>query len=393
MNSSGKRPMIYADYAATTPLDKRVLEAMMPYLTNVFFNASSTHAAGMEAQRAVMKARMTVAKHIAARMDEIVFTSGATEAISLAVLGLFRKQATPSRQTFVTCATEHMAMIDVAHQLEAEGYSVRFVGVDEHGVVDMDEVRSVLDESTLLLSVMAVNNETGVKQDLKTLAELAHNVGALFMTDATQAYGKMPIHVDELGIDLMSFSAHKIYGPKGVGALFQRKRDRDCTLQPLQYGGGQEGGVRSGTLNVPGVVGLAEAGSLALSQLEQEQERIGALRDAFERGLTSLGVTINGFGAPRSYNISNITVPDATAHELQNILDHVACSQGSACSSAKTTPSHVLTAMGRTPEQTDHSLRFSFGRYSTQQEVADLVLDITSALEHIRATHAEHHTT
>lgn len=382
--------MIYADYAATTPVDKRVVQAILPFFTDVFYNASSVHAAGLEAQQAVMKARYDIARQIGALMEEIVFTSGATEAISLGVLGLFRSHATPERNCFVTCATEHAAMLDVANELQAEGYAVHVLGVDSNGQIDADEVRQVVNQHTLLLSVMAVNNETGVKQNLKQLAEIAHASGALFMTDATQAYGKMPIVVNDLGIDLMSFSAHKIYGPKGSGALYRRSSTICASLRPLQYGGGQEGGLRSGTLNVPGIVGLAMAGGLALADLANESARVGALRETFESAVIAMGGLVNGSGGPRSYNIANITLPNIAGHHLLAEMEQVACSQGSACSSAKAKPSHVLTAMGRTAHETECSLRFSFGRFNTEAEVAELVSLLTSAIERVKNRNTEH---
>jgi cysteine desulfurase len=386
--------MIYADYAATTPVDRRVLDAMMPYLTDVFYNASSTHAAGLEAQRAVLKARMMVARQIGATTDEVLFTSGATESISLAVLGLFRKHGHGSRRKFVTCATEHMAMIDVARQVAEDGWDVYVLGVDASGRIDLDEVRAVVDERTLLLSVMTVNNETGVKQDLRELSNIAHEAGAFFMTDATQAYGKMPLNVDELDVDLMSFSAHKIYGPKGCGALYHRMNGRVCDMQPLQFGGGQEGGMRSGTYNVPGIVGMAEAGALALADIAEESARIAEMRDRFEAAMISEhGAEVNGGGTTRSYNISNITFPHVNAHQLQLQMEHVACSQCSACSSAKTTPSHVLTAMGRSVEETERSLRFSFGRYTTLAEVDELISSVRNAASAVLRREAEHHAT
>lgn len=383
--------MIYADYAATTPVDPIVVQAILPFMTEVFFNASSTHAAGLEAQRAVMKARFDIAKHIGSRMDELIFTSGATEAISLAVLGYFRKNATPQRNAFVTCATEHAAMIDVAAQLEREGYRVTIVGVDTSGCINLDALRDATNNSTLLVSVMAVNNETGVMQDLKALSQVAHDAGAGFMTDATQAYGKMPINVDELGIDLMSFSAHKIYGPKGSGALYHRMKDRITPLQPLQYGGGQEGGIRSGTLNVPGIVGLATAGNIAYEKLESDAQAIGHLRSRFEQAMKDLGAEINGESTLRSYNICNLTLPGVQAHQLMLEMEGICCSQGSACSSAKAKPSHVLSAMGRTPEQSDCSLRFSFGRYSTDADVDELILSVQKAVQAV-SRQIQHHT-
>lgn len=374
--------MIYCDYAATTPLDKRVLAVMMPYLTDVFYNASSTHAPGMEAQQAVMKARAEIAKHIGARLQEIVFTSGATEAINLAILGMARR-SDGSRNTIVTVASEHAAVLDACTHCEQLGLTVIKLGVDSDGHLDPNDLAAVVNDKTLLVCVMAVNNETGVVQDLKPLADIAHRAGAFFMTDATQAYGKMPLNVDDACIDLMAFSAHKVYGPKGLGVLFMRTRkEQTCALQPLQFGGGQERGVRSGTLNVPGIIGLAEAGRLAIEEHEAESLRVYALRKRFEEALGALeGVTINGQNQPRSYATSNITFEGCDADVLLMQLPHIACSKGSACSSAKPKPSHVLTAMGRTPKQAACSLRFSFGRFTTQEEIDRLIVDLSEAHE------------
>lgn len=354
----------------------------MPYLTDVFYNASSSHAAGLQASRAVMQARAEVAKHIGAKLQEIVFTSGATEAINLAILGMAR-QSDGSRKTIVTVATEHAAVIDACKHCEQLGFNVVWLGVDRDGRVDLDELSRVVDNKTLLVCVMTVNNETGVVQDLKPLADIAHAAGAYFMTDATQAYGKMPLNVDDDCIDLMTFSAHKIYGPKGTGVLFTRTRkEQTCSLEPLQFGGGQERGIRSGTLNVPGIVGLAEAGRIALADLETESLRVFAMRKRFEEAMAALeGVTINGNRDHRNYATSNITFEGCDADVLLMHLPHIACSKGSACSSAKPKPSHVLTAMGRTAEQAGCSLRFSFGRYTTPEEIETLIADLSEAHE------------
>jgi len=367
--------MIYADYASTTPVDPAVLREMQPFFTDVFYNTSSNHAGGIAAQRAVMKARMDIARCLGTTMGSVLFTSGSTEAISLAVLGHFRNSAQrrPGQpNTFVTCATEHAAMLDTAKQLQKEGYTVRIVDVDADGVVVPESLRNALDETVLMVSVMAVNNETGVIQDIKSIASAAHDVGALFMTDATQAFGKLPLNVTDLGADLLCISAHKIYGPKGTGALICATPESKV-LQPLQFGGGQENGVRSGTLNVPGIVGLAAAGTLAYQMLDEESTRIKALRDSFEESMKQLGATVNGEGAERCYHVSNITFKDVTADALLDMLDDVCCSKGSACSSAKTTPSHVLKAMGLSDYSASCSLRFSFGRYSTDSEVQLLI--------------------
>jgi len=375
--------MIYADYAATTPVDPAVLDAMLPYLRDVYFNASSTHAGGMMVQQAVMKARMQVAAHIGARMTEIVFTSGATEAINLAILGAARQAERngSTRRRIVTVATEHAAVIDASTYLSERGWDVVFLGVDRNGRLNVEEVGQHVNGDTLLLSVMTVNNETGVYQDLEPLAAIAHANGAFFMTDATQAYGKMPLHVDEIGIDLMTFSGHKIYGPKGVGVLFIRNRkDAVCEIEPMFYGGGQERGVRSGTLNVPGIVGLAVAGEIAHACMEADATRISALRDRFEAGLEGLeGVHINGHRLKRSATTSNVTFSTIDADVLLLSLPDVCASKGSACSSAKPKPSHVLTAMGRSPEAASCTLRFSFGRFTTDAEVDQLIADVRSA--------------
>ncbi len=377
--------MIYADYAATTPVDKRVIDAMMPYLTDVFYNAASSHAAGMQAQHAVMKSRMEIAGHIGARMNEIVFTSGATEAINLAVLGAARaarSEGGSGRTTIVTAHAEHAAVRDTAEYCAEHGFDVVWLPVDADGRIDLAAAALLINTSTILVSSMAVNNETGVMQDLKAISALAHARGALFMTDATQAYGKLPLNVDELGIDLMTFSAHKIYGPKGVGALFTRARkEQTCVLEPLMYGGGQERGMRSGTLNVPGIVGLATAGTIALAEHAEESARIRAYRDRFEQAMLTLpNVSINGSSAERGYNISNVCFHGVDADRLLIGMPHVACSKGSACSSAKPKPSPVLTAMGRSEADAHSSLRFSFGRFTTEADVDRLINDIMTVM-------------
>lgn len=374
---------IYLDFAATTPVDERVVSAMMPYMTDVFYNAASSHAAGLRAQQAVLDARGRIARHIGARMQEIIFTSGATEAINLAILGCLRHAVhhDERRRRIVTVATEHAAVRDASEHAREEGADVVFLGVDSEGRLNLDDVRRAVQDNTLLLSVMAVNNETGVVQDLAELSRIAHDAGALFMTDATQAYGKMPIDVEALGIDLMSFSGHKIYGPKGIGALYVRQRpERTCKLEPLFFGGGQERGMRSGTINVAGVVGLAVAGDIGIGEMESENERLRSLRAAFELGVTErFGGIVNGQDAPRNASTSNITFPVADADLLLMNMADVCCSKGSACSSAKPKPSPVLTAMGRSATEAGASLRFSFGRSSSKNDVDAVLSRLESA--------------
>lgn len=378
--------LLFFDYAATTPLDPRVLEAMTPYLTEVYYNASSTHAGGLQAQQAVMHARMTIARQIGAKMNEIIFTSGATEAINLAILGLTRKAEVGSRRTIVTTGTEHAAVRDALEHCRECKWNVVQIPVNEHGVVDLEAARQLVTDDTLMVCVMAVNNETGVIQDLTALSAIAHEHGAVFMTDATQAYGKIPLSVEEQGIDMMTFSGHKIYGPKGVGVLYRRNpKNAPTELEPLAFGGGQEGGSRSGTLNVPGIVGMAEAGRLAFEEHDVEVARVNELRERFEAAMLSIdGVNINGSGASRSYNISNITFSHADVDTMLLNQPHLLVSKGSACSSAKPKPSHVLTSMGRSLDEAARTVRFSFGRFTTSEEVDQLIADVTAAHEKAR---------
>jgi cysteine desulfurase len=379
--------MIYADNAATTPVDPEVLHAMLPFFTTTYGNASSNHAAGLAAAQAVMTSRAAVAKTIGAKLNEIVFTSGATEAINLAILGCAMRHAQYGRSNIVTVRSEHPAVRDAAQQAERHGCTVTWLDVDADGRVEPSALQEAVSNNTLLVSIMVVNNETGVCQDLAPLSAIAHKAGAMFMTDATQAWGKIPLNVDELGIDLMTFSGHKIYAPKGVGALFVRQRkEHSCVLDPMQFGGGQENGLRSGTLNVPGIVALAKAGTMAMECMEADAARIAHLRDVFEHALVErLGVRVNGAAAKRSSTISNITFgPDVDVDLLVLSMPHVAVSKGSACSSAKPKPSPVLTAMGRTPQECSRSLRVSFGRFTTPDDCQNLIDAFLAAHENAR---------
>lgn len=373
--------VVYADFNSTTPLDARVLDSMMPYLTSVFHNASSVHSGGLLALQAVIEARMAVSRELGARFDEIVFTSGATESINLSLLGscaAARSQGS-SRNRVVTSCTEHPAVLHTTSRLVEDGWDVVTLGVDSDGLVDAAEAKRVINDSTLIVCLMAVNNETGVIQDLPTIAEITHEVGALFMTDATQAFGKYAINVDNPQVDLLAFSGHKIYGPKGVGGLYVRKRGlQPVSLQPLIYGGKQESGLRSGTLNVPGIVGLAKATTIMAELRSQESERIKQLRDHFESLMTQLsGVSANSASAPRSYNVSNLCLGDMDAELILSEVPHIACSKGSACSTGTPQPSHVLTAMGLDTTKASASVRFSFGRTTTREHIEAIVESIS----------------
>lgn len=299
--------MIYLDNNATTRLDPRVLDAMMPFLTDTYANAASTHPFGVSAHEAVKWARQQVADLLACETHELVFTSGATEAINLAIKGVAENYQTKGRH-IVTVQTEHKAVLDVCAYLETRGFEVTYLPVQSDGLLDLDVVKAAIRADTILVSVMLVNNETGIIQPIREIAQLAHAAGALFMTDATQAVGKLPINVDALNIDLLAFSAHKFYGPKGIGGLFVRqRRPNKVKLEALLHGGGHERGLRSGTLNVPGIVSMGKAAELARLEMQRDSQRIGTLRDQLETTLLTIhGTRINGNREHRLYNVTNI---------------------------------------------------------------------------------------
>lgn len=374
--------LIYADYAATTPVDPRVVEAITPTLTEVYYNASSAHLGGMMASALVATARKRCAAPIGAQPDEIVFTSGATESINLAIQGLATSkqlQRPDARRRIISVRSEHSAVRDAVARCADLGYDVQWVSVDHQGRVDLDDLARRCTPDTLLVSVMMVNNETGVIQDMAAISSIAHAAGAVMMSDATQAYGKMPVNVDELGIDLMPWSGHKIYGPKGVGALYVRGRgEHAVTLEPMVVGGGQERGIRSGTMNVTGIVGLGAASEISYADLESDAPRIRALRERFEAALRTLdGVEICGDGAPRGYNITNVVFHTVRVGDVLAGVPDVCCSRGSACHGASTSPSAALLAMGFSEAAAGNAARFSFGRYTTEADVDRLIAGIT----------------
>lgn len=376
-----KKQVIYLDNNATTQIDKRVLDAMMPFLTNEFANANSTHQFGVHAYEAVKAARVQVAELIGAETHEIVFTSGSTEAINLAIKGVAENYQSKGKH-IVTVSTEHSAVLDTCQYLETKGFEVTYLSVKFDGLIDLDELKTVLRDDTILVSVMLANNETGVIQPIKEIAELSHGVSALFMSDATQAVGKIAVNVDELGIDLLCLSGHKLYAPKGVGALYVRQRMNRVKIPALLHGGGHEKGLRSGTLNVPGIVALGEACAIAKKELSKNAESIGALRDYLETELLKIdGTSVNGNTSSRLFNTSNILFrgadSDAVIMGLSNPetdLPLIAVSNGSACTSASIEPSHVLTAMGLDEVAAFSSIRFSIGKFNTKKEM-DIVID------------------
>ena len=360
---------VYLDYAATTPVDPRVLHAMLPYFTELAGNASSVHGFGQEARAAVDQARAQVAKIIGARPAEIVFTSGATESDNLAVVGV--ALATESRgRHIVTTAIEHHAILEACHFLERREYSVTYLPVDHRGIVDPDDVRRALRPDTVLISVMAANNEIGTLQPVAEIGALARERGIAFHTDATQLVGAAAVNVDDLRVDLLSMSAHKRYGPKGVGALYVRT---GAPLAPTQRGGSHERGRRGGTENVPGIVGFGAALRIALDELEQERPRLLALRDRLIREALALpGAHLNGDPALRLSNNVNLSFDGTDSQSLVMGLDlsGVAASAGSACASGAMEPSHVLVALGLPQERAAAAVRLTLGRGTTEADIA-----------------------
>ncbi|KXK30219.1 MAG: cysteine desulfurase [Candidatus Brocadia sinica] len=377
--------IIYLDNNATTKLDPRVLVAMMPFLTESYANAASIHPFGVEAHGAVKNAREQVADLICCEANEIVFTSSATEAINLAIKGVAEAYKDKGKH-IVTVATEHPAVLGTCRYLEGKGFEITYLPVQSDGLLDLDVVRKSVRKDTILVSVMLVNNEIGVIQPIKEIAEITHSKGSFFMTDGTQAVGKLPINVNELGIDLMSFSGHKFYGPKGIGALYIRgKRPNKVRLNPLIHGGGHEKGLRSGTLNVPGIVGLGKASEIAKQEMETDAKRIGELRDHLEKEVLKIkNTSLNGHPTKRLYNVSNICFKGADADAVMVGLKGIMISNGSACTSTKIEPSHVLKALNLSDEDAFASLRFSLGRFNTRKEICEIIKVIKKIIKSVR---------
>lgn len=367
---------IYLDYNATTPIDKRVLDTMLPFLTENFANPSSTHYFGQTLHKRVEQAREQIADFIKANPIELIFTSGATEAINLAIKGVAEKNSNKGKH-IVTVSTEHKAVLDTCKDLEKKGFEVTFLSVQNNGLINITELEQAIRPDTILVSVMYVNNETGVIQSIKEIAAIVHEKQALFMTDATQAAGKIEIDVDKLGVDLLCFSGHKMYAPKGIGALYIRNRGNKVKLTPLIHGGGHEQGLRSGTLNVPGIIALAKACEIANEEMAQNQKTIADLRNILETELLKLPKTyLNGDKENRIYNTTNICFKGQDANVLIGRMKDVAISNGSACSSAVFESSHVLKAMGLSESDAFASLRFSLGKYNSIEEIDTVIKKI-----------------
>jgi cysteine desulfurase len=380
--------VIYMDYHATTPVDPRVLEAMLPYFTEKFGNAGSrTHAYGWEAEQAVEAARQRIAQTINAKPKEIVFTSGATESDNLAIKGVVEFYKDRGNHV-ITSAAEHKAVLDSCKGLERAGKAkVTYLPVDRCGVVAPDDLRKAITNETILISLMHVNNEIGTISPIAEYARIAKETGVLFHTDATQSVGKLPIDVAATGIDLMSFTAHKMYGPKGCGALFVRSREPRVRLAPMIDGGGQERGMRSGTLNVSGIVGFGKACEISVADMESETKRLYALREKLHRGLLERidDVHLNGHPSERLAGNLNVSFAHLEAESLLLALDDVAVSSGSACTSATLEPSHVLRAIGLSGDLAQASIRFGLGRFNTEEEVDYVIERVAKEVARLRA--------
>jgi cysteine desulfurase len=385
MNPSS-RP-IYLDCHSTTPVDERVMAAMMPFFTQYFGNPASVgHQYGWEAEAAIQQARERLAAAIAATPEEIVFTSGATEANNLAIKGVAEAYLDRGKH-IITVVTEHSAVLDPCRYLRSLGFDITVLPVQPDGLINLSDLENALRPDTILVSVMAANNEIGVLQPIAEIGTLCHQRGVLFHTDAAQAIGKIPLDVNAMQIDLMSLTAHKVYGPKGIGALYVRRRTPRVQLSPQLHGGGHERGLRSGTLYTPQIVGFAAAAQLGIDEMAAETMRITHLRDRLWQHLNQLdGISLNGHPTQRLAGNLNISVEGVDGQALLlGLQPHVAVSSGSACTAAKSAPSHVLQAIGRSDALAYASLRFGIGRFNTHAEidrVAEQVIATIKALRH-----------
>ncbi|OKS87207.1 IscS subfamily cysteine desulfurase [Mucilaginibacter polytrichastri] len=376
---------VYLDNNATTPMDPRVLEAMVPYFVQKFGNAASrNHAFGWVAEEAVDYAREQAAKIIGANEKEIIFTSGATESDNLAIKGVFEMYKEKGNH-IITTVTEHKAVLDTCKHIEKLGARVTYLPVKEDGLVDLAVLEAAMTPETILVSIMYGNNEIGVIQPVKEIAAIAHKYGALFMTDATQAVGKIPVDVIADGIDLLAFSAHKMYGPKGVGVLYVRRKNPRVKVTAQMDGGGHERGMRSGTLNVPGIVGLGKACELARLEMADDAARLSKLRDKLESALTVLEESyVNGNVEHRLPHVANISFKYVEGEGLMMAMKDLAVSSGSACTSASLEPSYVLKSLGLSDDLAHSSIRFGLGRFTTEEEI-DYAIEVTlKSVTHLR---------
>jgi len=381
---------VYLDNNSTTQCDPRVVEAMLPFFSEKFGNAASrTHSFGWMAEEAVETAREQLAELIYADKAEIIFTSGATESDNLALKGVFENYASKGNH-IITTTTEHKAVLDTCKHIEKLGGEITYLNVRSDGRIDVDELEKNIRPTTLLIAIMYANNETGVIQPVKEISTIAKKHSVLFFCDAAQAVGKIHVDVIEDGIDILAFTAHKIYGPKGIGALYVRRKDPRVKLIAQMDGGGHEKNMRSGTLNVPAIVGFGKACSLCMNEMKEESERLSALRDKLENSLLQLGeVSVNGNKHFRLPHTTNLSFNNTTANKLMmSVNRHIAVSSGSACTSALPEPSYVLKAMGLNDALANASLRFGLGRFTSGEEITYAIKEIAGAVKKIRAENA-----
>lgn len=377
---------IYLDHNATTPCDPRVVEAMIPYFTNNFGNAASrNHPFGWEAEGAVDDAREKVAKLIGADAKEIIFTSGATEADNLAIKGVFEMYASKGNH-IITCNIEHKAVLDTCKHIEKEGGEVTYLKVKENGLIDMGELEAAIKPNTILIAIMYANNEIGTVMPMKEISALAKKKGILVFSDATQAVGKIPVDVNKDGIDLMAFSAHKMYGPKGVGALYVRRKNPRVKVTAQMDGGGHERGMRSGTLNVPGIVGFGKACEICMNEMEEETARVSKLRDKLQAELLKIEESyLNGDKEHKLPHVTNISFKYVEGEGLMmGFNKNIAVSSGSACTSASLEPSYVLKALGLGDDLAHSSLRFGLGRFTTEEQIDYTIEQVTNTVNKLR---------
>ncbi len=383
-----KKQRIYLDYNATTPCDPRVVEAMLPFFTTMAGNAASrSHPYGWEAEEAVSHARGQIASLIGAEEKEIVFTSGATEGDNLALKGVFEMYRRKGNH-IITVETEHKAVLDTCLHIEKIGGEVTYLKVDEAGLIDLTALKAAIKETTVLVSIMWANNETGVIQPMAEIGKICEEEGVLFFSDATQAVGKIPTNPKEYGIHLMAFTAHKMYGPKGVGALYVNRKRPRVKLTAQIDGGGHEDGMRSGTLNVPGIVGFGKAAEIAQAEMEAEAIRVSLLRDKLEKALVSEveECMVNGSTDSRLPQVSNLSFRHVDSEGLlMTFNQNIAVATGSACTSASLDPSHVLTAMGLVDDLAKSSIRFSLGRFTTEEEIDFTIEKVKTGTAQLRA--------
>jgi cysteine desulfurase len=383
------KQLIYLDYNATTPVDPEVLEVMLPYFNENFANAASkSHLAGRDVADDVETARRQVAELSGSEPEEIVFTSGSTESINLAIKGVYYNYQSKGNH-IITWQTEHRAVLDCCKKLEKKGAKVDYLPVDGYGFANPDDLKKHIRKETLMVCLMAANNETGVIQPLREISEITHQGDALFFCDATQAPGKMAINVNEYGADLQCISAHKMYGPKGTGALFIRRKNPRVTLEPLIDGGGHENGIRSGTLNVPGIIGMGKAAEKITKCYIEDAIHIAEMRNLLEQSLIEkTNAVINGDPVKRILNTSNVAFKGIKVSQLLTKVPDLAFAMGSACTSAIPEPSHVLRAMGFDENHSYASARFSVGRFTTREEINNAVHQLTIAINSLQKKHS-----